>query len=102
MGNMMTVNATLFCPHGGAVQIITTNVRAKVGGALAALSTDQFLITGCPFVVGIVPSPCLTVQWVVTDLRSTISGAPTLGRNSVGLCMNAAQAPQGPVIIANI
>jgi hypothetical protein len=105
MGNTLNVMSTLQCPHGGAVQIISANARVKAGGAFAALATDQFLISGCPFQipvgVGTVPSPCLTVQWIVTDLRVKVNNTPTLSSNSVGLCLNAMQVPQGPVSIAN-
>jgi hypothetical protein len=104
-GNTLNVNSTLKCPHGGSVQIISTNVRVKVDSAYAALATDQFLISGCPFQipvgVGTVPSPCLTVQWILTDLRSKVGSMPTLSQSSVGLCLNAQQIPQGPVVIAN-
>lgn len=104
-GNTLNVNSTLQCPHGGSVQIISANVRVKVDGAYAALSTDQFIISGCPFQVpvgaGTVPSPCLTVHWVVTDMRVKVSGAFTLSRSSVGLCQSALQVPQGSAVIAN-
>jgi len=104
-GNTLNVNSTLQCPHGGAVQIISANVRVKVDGAYAALSTDQFVISGCPFQIpapsGTIPSPCLTVKWVVTDMRAKVNSTQTLSRSSVGLCQNAQQVPQGPVVIAN-
>jgi len=104
-GNTLNVTSTLQCPHGGSVQIISANVRVKADSAFAALATDQFLISGCPFQipigVGTVPSPCLTVQWIVTDLRTKANGTPTLSRTSVGLCLNALQIPQGPVTIVN-
>lgn len=104
-GNTLNVMSALQCPHGGAVQIISANVRVKAGGAFAALATDQYLISGCPFQipvgVGTVPSPCLTVQWIVTDMRVRVNGTPTLSSGSVGLCLNALQVPQGPVAITN-
>jgi len=104
-GNTLNVNSTLQCPHGGSVQIISANTRVKVDGAYAALSTDQFVISGCPFQipvgVGTIPSPCLTVQWVVTDMRVKVNSNATLSRSAVGLCQNAQQIPQGPVVIAN-
>ena len=43
----------------------------------------------------------MTVQWVVTDMRAKVNSTPTLSRSSVGLCLNALQAPQGPVSIVN-
>lgn len=104
-GHTLNVASTLQCPHGGSVQIISANTRVKVDGAFAALATDQFLISGCPFQipvgVGTVPSPCVTVQWILTDLRSKVNSTPTLSKSSVGLCLAATQLPQGPVVIVN-
>jgi hypothetical protein len=104
-GNTVNVNSTLQCPHGGAVQIISANTRVKADSAYVALATDQYLISGCPFQIpvgaGTVPSPCLTVQWTVTDMRVKVNGTPTLSRSDVGLCLSALQVPQGPVVIAN-
>ena len=104
-GNTLNVASTLMCPHGGSVQIISSNVRVKVAGAPAALATDQFVVAGCPFQIpapsGTIPSPCLTVQWILTDMRAKVNSTPTLSQSSVGLCQNAMQAPQGTVIIAN-
>lgn len=101
-GNSLNVTATLQCPHGGTVQIISANTRIKAGGAPLALSTDTFVVAGCPFQIPAVvpiPSPCVTVQWIVTDLRDKVNGTPTLSQSSVGLCLSAAQVPQGPVVI---
>jgi hypothetical protein len=104
-GHTLSTNSTLQCPHGGAVQIASANVRVKADSAYAALATDQYVISGCSFQipvgVGTVPSPCVNVQWIVTDLRVKVNGTPTLSRSSVGLCMSALQVPQGPVVIAN-
>jgi len=100
-GNTLNVNSMLQCTHGGSVKIISANARMKVDNAFAALATDQFLIAGCPFIIGVVSSPCITVQWILTDLRSKVNSTPTLSQSSVGLCLNAMQVPQGPVVIAN-
>ena len=97
----LTVNSVLQCPHGGQVQIIPSNTRAKADGGLIATAGDQFMISGCPFTTGGTPMPCLTVNWSVTDVRTKAGGNPTLSHNSVGLCLNAAQAPQGPVTIVS-
>lgn len=103
-GDSLNTMATIQCPHGGTVQIISTNTRVKAGGAPLALSTDTFVVAGCPFQIPAVvpiPSPCVTVQWIVTDLRDKVNGTPTLSQSSVGLCLSAAQVPQGPVIVVN-
>lgn len=100
-GFSVDANATLQCPHGGQVQISSANTKTKAGGAAMALSNDTFMISGCPFLIGTVASPCLQVQWVLTDLRVKVNGTPVLSRSSVGLCVNAASAPQGPVTIVS-
>ena len=103
--NTLNISSSLQCPHGGMVQIISANARVKADGAFVALATDQFVIAGCPFQIPVgpamVPSPCLLVQWLVSDLRTTVNGLPTLSQSSAGLCLNAMQIPQGPVSIAN-
>jgi hypothetical protein len=104
-GNTLNVNSTLQCPHGGSIKIISTNVRVKVDNAYAALSTDQYMVSGCPFQIpigtGTIPSPCLTVKWILSDMRVKVNSTATLSRSSVGLCQNAQQVPQGAVVIAN-
>jgi len=104
-GQTLTINSTLQCPHGGTVSIVSANTRVKADGGFAALATDQFIIAGCPFQipvgVGTVPSPCLTVQWVLTDMRVKVNGTPTLSQGSAGLCLSGLQVPQGPVSVVN-
>jgi hypothetical protein len=101
-GNTLTISATLQCPHGGTVQIVPGSPRIKVDGISAALATDAFTISGCPFQLpGPIPSPCVIVQWLVTDLRVKAGGAATLSQSSVGICLSAAHVPQGPVVIVN-
>ena len=104
-GNTLNINSTLQCPHGASVQITSSNTRVMVDGVAAALVNDQFVISGCPFQIpigtGTKPSPCMTVQWLVTDMRTSVGGPNTLSQSSVGLCLTAEQIPQGPVVIAN-
>jgi hypothetical protein len=100
-GFAITVDATLQCPHGGKVAIISTNTSTMAGTAIAT-GADQFVITGCPFQLpGPVPSPCVKVQWMVPDVKTTVKGSPTVSAGSVGMCLSAAQIPQGPVIVAS-
>ena len=102
-GQLLTTTSTLQCPHGGTVAIVSANTRVKAGGTPLALATDTFTIAGCPFQIpiglGTVPSPCIQVQWVVTNLRTQVNDTPTLSTNSSGLCLAATQVPQGPVSI---
>jgi hypothetical protein len=98
-GPSLTAASTLLCPHGGQVTIIPAGSRALAGGAPIVTAADTFLIAGCVFTLpGPVPSPCVTVQWVMSGLRVQ-AGAPALDAGSAGLCLAATGAPQGPVNI---
>lgn len=99
---LLTTASQLQCPHGGMVAITSTNTQALAGAALA-LASDTFTVSGCPFQIpvgtGTVPHPCVTVQWVRTNQKTTVNGTPTLAQDSTGLCLAADQAPQGPVSV---
>jgi hypothetical protein len=101
-GNMLTVAAALTCPHGATVVIESANPGTTAGGAAIATADDSFTVVGCPFQLPTVPptpSPCVTVQWLVTDLRVKANNAATLSESSLGICYSAMQVPHGPVVI---
>jgi hypothetical protein len=86
------------------VSIVSTNTKVSAGAALA-LATDTFTISGCPFQipvgVGTVPHPCVTVQWIMANLKCMVDNQATLSQSSQGLCLAVDQAPQGPVSVVN-
>ena len=87
------------CPHGGQVSVITSNTQTQAAGGFVLEMTDTYLVAGCPFVLGLVPSPCVMVQWVVASATTQVMGEFVLTESSVGLCMSALGAPQGAVLI---
>ena len=101
-GQLLTTQATLMCPHGGSVSIVSSNSKANAGAALA-LANDTFTIAGCTFQVpagaSTVPHPCVKVQWFLTNSKTMVNNTPTLSTGSKGLCLAADQAPQGAVVI---
>lgn len=103
-GNSITTAAQLQCPHGGTVSIVSSNSKVTAGGSPLALSADTFTISGCSFQIpvgaGTVPSPCVRVQWLLTDMRNKVASLG-LSKSSAGLCLAATQVPQGPVTIAS-
>ena len=102
MPNTLTTASTLTCPHGGSVSIVSSNTKASINGSYVALATDTFTISGCSFQIPAtppIPSPCMTVQWVMPDTATSVNGTPTLSQSSSGLCLAATQVPQGPVSI---
>ncbi|WP_437295416.1 hypothetical protein [Sorangium sp. So ce426] len=99
MAQLLTASSVLLCPHGGTVSIVSSNVRSQaVGGALARAS-DTFLVSGCAL-AGSSSPPCVTVKWIVPSARSRAAGDSALTTDSVGLCMSAANAPLGSVVVA--
>jgi hypothetical protein len=103
-GGILTVASSLQCPHGGQVQIIPADPLATGGSVPIATLADQVVVVGCPFVIPAVvpiPSPCILVQWVSGNPRTTANGIPMLNLSSVGLCIGATGAPQGPVVVAS-
>jgi hypothetical protein len=101
MSGIVTTASVMMCPHGGTVQASPSSTSVQAGGSPVLTASDVFVIAGCAFVIGAVPSPCVSVQWVQPALQSSRSGNPTLTQASVGLCLAATQAPQGPVMIVN-
>jgi hypothetical protein len=96
---ILTTASTVMCPHGGQAQLSTTNTDALIDGAPALLQTDLHPIVGCAFTPAMY-SPCLTIRWVSGATQTKVGAVPVLLQNSVGLCLNAAQAPQGTAIVA--
>lgn len=101
MAQFLTTASILQCPHGGLVTAITTNTVAQAGGDYIVRSSDTFMIAGCAFTLPSGPNPCMTVQWVTAALMNTVMSDNVLTEDSVGMCLAADQAPQGPVIISS-
>jgi hypothetical protein len=99
MGGLLNTSSVLMCPHGGSVQIVTTNVRAKASGDLIVRASDTFLVAGCPFTVGPALHPCVQVRWVSTAAEAGVAGDFALTTDSVGMCVAADQAVQGTVLV---
>ncbi|HEY3057559.1 MAG TPA: hypothetical protein VGL99_01155 [Chloroflexota bacterium] len=94
-GQIVTVGATLLCPHSGQVSIVSANTRVLLNGQPAATQTDTYPIVGCTFMVGTKPQPCVRVQWLVPATRVLVSKQAVIVDNSSGLCLSAEQIPQG-------
>jgi hypothetical protein len=99
MAGLLTAASVLMCPHGGTVQIATTDTKVRAAGDFVVRSSDTFIVAGCPFSLGPVYHPCMTVKWVQPALRSKAVGDFTLTEESVGLCQAADQAVQGTVLV---
>jgi len=99
---ILQFGCTMMCPHGGQVMAIPSQSKVLLGGQPALLSSDTFSILGCPFVIGTVPSPCLTVTWTAPATKVQVNGQQPLLETSVGMCNSAAGAPQGTVVVTGV
>lgn len=98
MGEFLTTQSVMACPHGGQVQASTSNSRTKADGAFVLRSSDTFTISGCPFTLPTgSPHPCVSVKWAVTTTRNKVVSNPVLAKDSMGLCLAGDNVPQGPV-----
>jgi hypothetical protein len=99
MPSLLTSASTMTCPHGGMITAVAGSVRAQAGAPILR-GSDTFVVAGCPFVMGTVPSPCVSVQWIATAQHVLHGGEPVLAEgSSVGLCLAATQAPQGVAMV---
>lgn len=98
---ILTTTSTVMCPHGGMAQLITSNTEALVDGAPMLLQTDLHPIVGCPF-TPVAYSPCVSIRWLTAATQTALHNVPVLLQTSVGLCLNAAQVPQGTAIVVQV
>ncbi|WP_369387693.1 hypothetical protein AB5J72_08810 [Streptomyces sp. CG1] len=95
-GNLVTISATVMCPHGGQANVLPAQSRVLVDGSPAATEADVYTVTGCTFTAGGNPHPCTTIRWTGPSARIRISGSPALLQDSTGLSHAADGATQGP------
>jgi len=84
---VLTMAATIMCPHGGTATAVPQNQSILIMGAPVLVMTDVFIIAGCAFVIAGVPAPCLTIQWSMPAVSMVVHGTPVLLATSIGLCM---------------
>ncbi len=97
--NILQMGCQIQCIHGGVAVVTPSNVRVKVGGSFALLSTDVMTIVGCSNPNGPV---CATIQWLNEAKRVKVQGTPVLLETSIGLCKDSSGAPQGLAVINGV
>lgn len=100
-GFILTAAATIQCTHGGSATAIASNFAVMVDNSPVLVESDTHVVAGCPFNVSGSPMPCVTIAWSAGALQVQVNGTPALVQSSIGLCKNAAGAPQGMAIVAN-
>ncbi len=98
-GPLAHVGNVTLCAHGIPATVVPTNARVLVGGQPVTTISDQYLVAGCPFTAGVVPMPCVRIQWLVPAARVLVNAVPALLQTSTGLCMSVQQTPNGPPVV---
>jgi hypothetical protein len=102
-GPLFHFQAVATCPHGGQVQVVSSNARVLVNGLPVATMADQFVVVGCAFTVPPgKPQPCVRVQWTVPATRVKVNFQPAITQASVGMCFSVDGIPAGPPIITGV
>jgi len=86
-GFLLHQAATVLCLHGGQAQLTVANPRVKVSGQATAQQPHPWTITGCPFVAGGSPLPCVMAQWLTAATRVRSLGLPLLLQDSQASCV---------------
>lgn len=98
---VLTIASQVMCTHGGTAILTTTNSLLTASGSQVLLESDIHQVVGCPFTVGVVYMPCVTIQWQAAATTLKVSGTSVLLATSVGQCMNISNAPQGVAVASN-
>lgn len=89
-GYLLHQGATVLCQHAGQAQATVPNPRVKVSGQQTVQQPNPWTVSGCPYMTGNVPSPCVTAQWTSAATRVKSGGMPLLLQDSQAVC-----APNG-------
>lgn len=99
-GPIVTMGATIMCPHGGSAQVVAANPRVLLTGQPVGTMASVYPISGCPFQIpvgaGTKPQPCVLIQWLVPAVRVLVVGSPVILQTSSGLCNSVEGIPGGP------
>jgi len=98
-GKVLTMSSSISCPHGGVAQLVTSDTKTRADGAFALLETDVHTVAGCPFMMGLMYSPCIRIEWSAGASKVKVSGTPVLVQSSVGKCYALQGYIQGVAMI---
>jgi hypothetical protein len=81
-GMLLNFGSMVQCAHGGRAQPTAIMPRVRIMNQPAVVQTAPYAVSGCPFVAGTSPLPCLFGQWTTAALRVRIMGNPVLLQDS--------------------
>ena len=84
-GFLVHEGAIVLCSHGGTAQPTVPYPRVTVSGQPIVLQVAPYAVAGCPNIIGIVPVPCVTGNWLLGSLRIKANGLPVVLRDSLSI-----------------
>ena len=87
MAYLLMQGATILCAHGGQAQPVVANPSVKVNGQPTVTQSSVYMISACPFILVLVPCPCVTAQWTTGATRVKSNGLPLLLSDSQATCV---------------
>jgi hypothetical protein len=95
MGSPVVTQATtVICGHGGSATVLPTQVRVRVAGAPAEVSSGMPIVAGCGL-TGTPTAPCVVLTWTVPALRVKAGGQPLVLHSSQPMGVGPAQIVAG-------
>jgi len=96
---ILTMAASIMCPHGGQAIPVPQNPTVLIMGSPVLVMTDVFMVVGCAFVIPPgVPAPCVNIQWTTPAVSVTVNNIPVLLASSIGLCIGGSGSLPAVVI----
>lgn len=86
-GFLLHQGATVMCMHAGQAQPTSPNPRVMVSSQPIVTQPAPYVVAGCPFILVLVPMPCITAQWVTAATRVMAGGMPVLLQDSQAICV---------------
>jgi hypothetical protein len=96
-GYLIQQGATVSCVHQGQAQPTAPFPKVLLSDQAVVTQTAPFTVSGCPFMSGSNPLPCVTAQWTTGATRVLAGGAPVLLLDSQAVC-----APNGTGVIVSV
>ena len=92
MGEALTAQSQLTCPHGGSVSL-SAGSALLIDGMPAVAVTDQATVEGCGE-----EDSCATVQWGQCGLL-IVDGVEVVTATDASSCITAAGSDGGPPVV---
>lgn len=101
MSDVLTDQTQVQCSHSGTTTVQPSNTKVKAEGGYVLVESDIHMVSGCSFMKGEEPSPCVQIQWSAAAEKASINGQGVLTNDSVGQCIADDGSPQGVATISN-